>query len=291
MAFLQGRNEANISVENLGDIRGLTCYYQEDGEILVYNKGENHRGFAICLKCGFAESETGYGNGIQNLPPNFVNHAPLHSSNPWSRCWHDGESHILRRQVLAAREITDVLMVDFVGCLDAQARDLALITTLGYALQRAGVQVLELDTRELGVMTIPTGKNGSGWGVVLYDNVAGGAGHVRELLGLGRLGLEEALRVLYVNQEHHNHCETACLDCLLGIDAQIVVSRGLLKRKQAHRVLDLLLKDASLSQLDSTDKREKRSSQNTRSKMIETHSKIDPRDLLQKAQTRLKRRR
>ena len=290
MTFLQGGNKSITPVENLGDIEGLACYYQEDGEILVYNNGENDQGFAICLKCGFAESETGYGNGTQNLSSDFVNHAPLYSSNPWIRCWSDGEPHILRRQMLAAREITDVLMVDFVKCLDFQTQDRALITTLGYALQRAGVQLLELDTREIGVMTVPAGKDGSGWGVVLYDNVAGGAGHVRELLGLGRLWLKEALRVLYVNSEHHDHCETACLDCLLGIDAQIAVSKGLLKRKQAHQVLALLLKGASLSQLDNADNREKRPSEITRIEMPEKGSKIDTKDLLQKAQDRLKKR-
>ncbi len=291
ITFLQNRDEEITSIKNLGDIQGLDCHYQEDGEILVYNKGEENKGFAICLKCGFAESEMDYGEGIMNLPPDFDNHAPLHSSNSWMRCWSEGEHPILRGQMLAAREITDVLMVDFMKCLDGQARDRALITTLGYALQRAGVQILELDMREIGVMTVPAGKDGSGWGIVLYDNVAGGAGHVRELLGLGRLWLEEALRVLYVNSDHHDRCETACLDCLLGIDAQIALSRGLLKRKQAHRVLALLLQRSPLSQLDKTSKQENHSSENTRIETPKTDSGIDSRDLLRKAQERIKRRR
>ncbi len=286
MTFLQDRDEEITPIENLGDIPGLVCHYQEDGEIMVYNKGENNQGFAICLKCGFAESETDYGDGIQNLSSDFVNHAPLHSSNPYTRCWPNGKPHIIRNQVLSAHEITDVLMVDFVGCLDFYARDRALITTLGYALQRAGVQVLELDTREIGVMTVPAGEHGSGWGVVLYDNVPGGAGHVRELLGLGRLWLKEGLHVLYVNPEHHDRCEAACLDCLLGIDAQIAVSRGLLKRKQAHRVLDLLLQGSPLPQPDNTNKQEIRSPENTGSQTPQT----DRKGLLQKAQKRLKRR-
>ena len=291
MTFLQNRDEEITPVENLGNVQGLVCHYQEDGEILVYNKGEENKGFAICLKCGFAESEMDYGEGILNLPPDFVNHAPLYSSNPWLRCWHDGEPHILRRQMLAAREITDVLIVDFVRCPDFPAHEFDMITTLGYALQRAGVQILELDMREIGVMTVPAGEDGSGWGIVLYDNVAGGAGHVRELLDLGRLWLEEALRVLYVNRDHHDRCETACLDCLLGIDAQIAVSRGLLKRKQAHQVLDLLLKRSPLSQLDRTSKQENYSSENTRTQTPKTDSGIDPRDLLRKAQERIKKRR
>ena len=291
MTFLQNRDEEITSVEHLGDIQGLVCHYQEDGEILVYNNGENDQGFAICLKCGFAESEIDYGEGGLNLPADFANHAPLHSPNPWMRCWADGEPHILRRQMLAAREITDVLMIDFMGCPDFPVQDRALLTTLGYALQRAGVQILELDMREIGVMTVPTEGEGAGWGIVLYDNVAGGTGHVRELLGLGRLWLEEALRILYVNSDHHDRCETACLDCLLGIDAQIAVSRGLLKRKQAHQVLDLLLKRSPLPRQDKASKQENYSSENIRTETSKTDAEIDPRDLLRKAQKRIKKRR
>ncbi len=286
MTFLQNQDEGTTPIKDFGNIQGLVCRYQEDGEILVYNNGEKDQGFAVCLKCGFAESETEYGDGIQNLSSDFVNHAPLYSSNPWTRCWPDGESPVLRRQMLAAREITDVLMIDFVNCPDFQTQDCALITTLGYALQRAGVQILELDMREIGLMTVPAGKDGSGWSVVLYDNVSGGAGHVRELLSLDRLWLEEALRVLYVESNHHQRCETACLDCLLGIDTQIAVSRGLLRRRQAHSALDLLLKGTSSPQPDNAANQEKRCSG-----VSEKDSKKNARYLLQKAQDRLKKRR
>lgn len=51
-------------------------------------------------------------------------------------------------------------------------------------------------------------EGGGGWGTVLYDNVPGGAGHVRELLSLGRSWLEEARRVMYINEKHNRTCET-----------------------------------------------------------------------------------
>ena len=35
---------------------------------------------------------------------------------------------------------------------------------------------------QMGLLAVPTGKDGSEWGVVLYDNVPGGAGMFRQLL-------------------------------------------------------------------------------------------------------------
>jgi len=61
-----------------------------------------------------------------------------------------------------------------------------LMQTLGYALQIAGARLLELDTRELGVMVASSADFSNGSGAVLYDNVPGGAGHVREFFARKR---------------------------------------------------------------------------------------------------------
>ena len=92
-----------------------------------------------------------------------------------------------------------------------------------------------------------SGEGGS-WGVVLYDNVPGGAGHVRELIAEGngdevRGGewFRLARDVLFVDEAHDASCETACLQCLLAFDAQEAMSSGLLQRRQALATLDSLL--------------------------------------------------
>lgn len=227
---------------NFGGLPGLRVQYRESGELLVYNRGDHNCGFAVCLKCGYAESEQHDGTGTVGLPSSFVNHAPLDRPNPWIRCWSKNEAPVLRNQVLAARETTDVLLLDFSGCLAPTAsRDEAVMTTLGHALLRAGADLLDLDTRELGFMRVPVGEGGKSHGIVLYDNVPGGAGHVRELVEYGRLWLEKARDVMYVNPQHHATCKTACLDCLLSFTAQEEMSRNLLVRERAWKVLcDLL---------------------------------------------------
>lgn len=242
ISFIQREGADIEECTDFADIAGAKALYREDGELLVYNEGEHHKGFAICLKCGYAESEKHYGEGNQKLPASFKRHVALTSINEDKACWSSHEQiQALRNQVLAARQTTDALMNDFSACLAHYADDLSLTATLAQALQISGATLLELDGRELGTMVIPAGNAGWGWGAVIYDNVPGGAGHVLELLRLGREWLEEARRVMFVNESHHESCETACLDCLLTFDAQEPMQRGLLNRRLAISVLDALL--------------------------------------------------
>lgn len=233
--------------DNFANITGLTTLYREAGELLVYNEGDFSKGFAICLKCGYAESERKYGTGTKNLPASFLRHAPLNAVDDGKTCWLKSEvPQVFRNQTLAARQTTDALMLDFTQCLQSFGNDSAVIGTLAQALLISGAKLLELDARELGTIIVPGGPDGKGLGIVLYDNVPGGAGHVMELLHLGRPWLEEARQIMYIDEEHHQTCETACLDCLLTFGAQESMQRGLLHRRLTLQILDALLKDEPL---------------------------------------------
>ena len=243
------REGADIAEQNdFAGIDGLRALYREDGELLVYNAGEHGKGFAICLKCGYAESEKHVGEGQMKLPTSFKRHAPLHSPKAHLLCWTSGETgQPLRNQALAAKQTTDILMLDFSACLGQEANNLTLLWTVTQALQISGAKLLELDGRELGALVTPAGIEGRGLGAVLYDNVPGGAGHVRELMSLSREWLEEAYQTMYVNEQHDATCETACLDCLLTFDAQEPMQLGLLNRRQAMWILGILLGESTTS--------------------------------------------
>jgi len=233
---------------NFAGINALRAFYREDGELLVYNLGDNNQGFAICTRCGYADSEREQMRGRDDLPLRFEQHAPITSTREGSRCWQRGADFpVLRKQALAAREVTDVLMLDFSSCIGGRSRDQAIVWTIGQALQIAGARLLELDERELGVMTAPAGDAGRSWGAVLYDNVPGGAGHVFELLDFGAVWLRMARQVMYVNEVHHTCCNTACLDCLLTYSGQQAMSMGMLQRRRTIEVLDALLADREIS--------------------------------------------
>lgn len=238
-----------MEVADFGGVRGLRALYREDGDLLVFNPGEWRNGFALCTKCGYAESEKPEakdGSGRMGLTSSFERHAPLSQTRAMPVCLEPGTS-ILRNQVLAARETTDVLMLDLSHCTGPHKGSEALAQTLGMALQTAGALLLELDGREMGLLVTATGSSADeGWGVVLYDNTPGGAGHVRELLDKGREWLASARQILYVSDSHDKRCQTACLDCLLTYDGQFAASANLLERRLALAVLDSLLNGTAI---------------------------------------------
>jgi hypothetical protein len=237
------RHEKDIPVYgSFGGVSGLEARYREDGELLVVNRGDDEQGFAICQRCGYAAAESNRppATGRDKLPAGFAAHAPLRNARRFPACWKPTEAPVWRHRILAARQTTDVLLVEFT-CLGPVADDEGLIQTIGFALQRAGCRLLELDTREIGVLLVPAGPQGEMRGVALYDNVPGGAGHVRQLLDLGSDLLDEARQVLFRSPEHHRRCESACLECLLSFDTQAAMAKTPFVRKTAHAQLSILL--------------------------------------------------
>ena len=242
ITFHENGKQRDPYQSNVAGIEGVNAYYAEDGEILVFNKGEHKNGFAICTACGYADSERESKKGA-TLPSGFEKHTPLRIANKKAKCWKNSSKvpPTLRNQVLAARETTDVLMLDISDKygFKTQAGDKNLMLTLARALQASGAYLLQLDEREIGVMTVPTGEGGEYFGAILYDNVPGGAGHVLEILKLGRTWLDKAREIMFVDEKHNLQCENACLDCLLNFSAQF--DSSILKRREALRLLDALL--------------------------------------------------
>lgn len=246
LAFRGSGGPNLIKRSNFHGIRNFDLTYRPDGELLVVNRGEHDLGFAVCLRCGYADSEWNKrkATGPDTLPGGFDSHAPLRDDNPRHTCRKKGEKYppVHRFQVLGARQVTDALLAEF-GFLGPEATNAALVQSLGYALLRGGCRVLGLDSREMGLLAVPTGNDGSEWGVVLYDNVPGGAGHVRQLMECPNEWLAQAREVLHVSEAHHRRCETACLECLLSFDTQNAFSRFGFVRREALRRLDAAMEN------------------------------------------------
>jgi len=136
---------------------------------------------------------------------------------------------VLRRQLLAAQQTTDVLQIS----LGDAGFDEGIALSLALALQTAGARMLEVDPRELGVLAVALT---SGYSTVLFDNVPGGAGHVLELMKMGRGWLAQAREALFVDQDHNERCTRACLDCLLSFSTQHYAH--LLRRTETLALLD-----------------------------------------------------
>ena len=221
---------------DFGNVRSLTALYYEagQGELLIRNAGDESHGFALCTRCGFAMSEekARRANGpAPALPKEFRDHASIFSTKVNTRCWGKnlGSEPVLRHKVLAARETTDVLILDWPS--DAGQGQLF---SLGRALVLAGARLLEIDSREIGLELKP--RSAEAFTILLHDTVPGGAGHCFELFRLGRPWMEEARRILWVTGSHDSACERACLECLLDFGGQF--HAHLLDRRGALELLD-----------------------------------------------------
>ena len=220
-------------IENFAGISKARIDYREEAELLVRNTGKHNYGFAICTRCGFAMSEVSYGEGRINLPRSFETHASVFSSKPNSYCWDRGEptAPVLRNRVLAAKELTDMLLLEWPGAT-IFVRD--AVFSFGRALMLAGSRLLELDERELGIELMPL--HDTKLGIVIYDTAPGGAGHCLELINLGNNWIDAARSILYVNDDHHSRCKKACLDCILDFSGQY--SANQLDRRAALTLLE-----------------------------------------------------
>jgi DEAD/DEAH box helicase domain-containing protein len=235
MAFIG--SSSNVRVRDFAGVSGIEAELCEGGEMLAYNRGDSGYGFAICLRCGYAEGEVSLGDGLMRLPKGFESHIPLHLEH--GLCWTENDPPVLRNHLLAATHVTDLLQLDFSSLRSDRLNNDAIVT-LGHALRLAGAELLELDHRELGVHFSPVGRLAH-LGIHMFDNTAGGAGHVVQLADSPFEWFKQALDVMYRDPNHHRNCESACLQCLLTNASQVDMELGRLHRRATYQVLSDLV--------------------------------------------------
>lgn len=176
------------------------------------------------------------------MPRNFQAHKPLRrtgTARGGARCWQDGQTPVLRNRVLASEQVTDIVLLDFSQWPAIRA---GLVATLAAALRLGGARHLRLDSREIGSLVVPLGSESARFGIALYDNHPGGAGHVLELATVGRDWFRTALNeIMFVDATHHETCITGCLRCLPTFDAAPVGPDLEFERPKAHPFLSDLL--------------------------------------------------
>ena len=239
IAFVDPTDHDGLVREDFASISGVTVTYKEEANLLVRNPGTNGLGFAICTQCGFALSEKAIGKGAINLPSTpykFKNHASLFSTSIKNSCWKDitGSAPVLRNRVLAAQELTDMLLVEWPGAVKNRWNG---VYSLGRALVLSGTKLLEIDSRELAMSLIPL--TGNKIGIVIYDTAPGGSGHCGELANMGTAWISGARSRLFVNEQHHATCEKACLDCILDFSGQYKADQ--LDRKAALNLMNVIM--------------------------------------------------
>lgn len=221
--------------------------YSPEGLVFAHSLGENGHGYAICLRCGRASSETEERSVTAPIPRALDDveagggHRRLRggrSSNGSPHCSAAGASWMIKRnQALGVPNRTDVFELQLLSPQTLQGmRDPKIAQSIAIALGRALAEDLGIDDRELGCARLRT-RDATGMDVysaIIFDLSPGGAGFVGSLpTSIGRI-VRQARRIL----ECPRQCDRACQACLLTYASQHQL--GLVDR---HKALEFLTEE------------------------------------------------
>jgi superfamily II DNA or RNA helicase len=194
----------------------ISTRYSRYGQLVLVNHGPDGYGFHICPMCGYGQPvpalamQTSPVGGRRGTRPRQT----LKHKNP--RTGRDCPADMPMQRRLGHSFITDVLEVRLTGLLAMQHHSLTapdekdLWFTLLYSLLEGASRALTVRRDDLNGTTYYY-QPGIPPALVLYDDVPGGAGHVRRI--------NEALPAVFqAAYDHVNSCEcgpeTACHQCL-----------------------------------------------------------------------------
>lgn len=215
----------SLPVDALGRFR-----HTDQGSIFHRSRGEHGTGFAVCLRCGRADSERPaihVGDAQRadpQLPPTLRSHRALRggkekrsSDRPELCAGNESEWAVMRNLWLGVEETTDILEIQLAEPSDGRfVNDPAVASSIAVAMRSALAEVLGLEEREMGFGVLPArGPSGEQvQSMLLFDNAAGGAGFV----GAAPSELPEVFRRARNILLCHENCDAACHACLLNYD-------------------------------------------------------------------------
>ena len=244
-------NTAEESLVRLGGGQTAVSFkFVPDQEILYFNAGMSPRragntaihgyGYRVCLACGYAEPEEGYGKPPS---PEMLDHDKLTEGDQCT-----GPRRAWANVILGAEARTDVLIFRLpTAVLDgdwATSPDV-LVTTFMTALRMAAARLLEVDNRFIGGQVqrvrLESG-NLEAIDILLFDAGAGDTGYMSRLRDQPLDVIEEAIGYLdcpdAAEDDGGGLCTTCCHRCLLSYDSAWYAQRGLLDRRATRAWVD-----------------------------------------------------
>lgn len=193
----------------------------ENDQILVTSK----TAFFVCPLCGFsygildtikdengkkdkeAMKQIAMGNNAKFITPK-----KAHRNSYGLPC----KCNKLDRKFLYHVFNTDVLIMEF----DNPSNDENTMISVMYALLNSISKVLDIERSDInGCLKFSSSNSKVGYNIVLYDSVAGGAGHVRRLLE----DKGESLTLIFeyaIQKLSICNCDSSCYNCLRSYDNQ-----------------------------------------------------------------------
>jgi hypothetical protein len=226
-----GKDEGAPQYEEVPELSSslgrVVKHYSRYGELALVNSGLMTRGFDICRRCGYARPAPSKGDrGLGKKASKHKNPRTGKDCGGMLSSYHLGHTFL-----------TDVLDLRFEGYLGTET-DYDLWLSVLYALLEGASHALGIRRDDLDGTLYPHAR-GIAPALVLFDNVPGGAGHVRRISRNLKPVFEMAL-------ERVASCEcgeeTSCYECLRNFRNQY--HHDHLKRGLASSFIRQLLEEA-----------------------------------------------
>ncbi|MGN0606974.1 MAG: DEAD/DEAH box helicase [Oscillospiraceae bacterium] len=206
--------ENSITLDNV-----LYAESSTNDELLVINKSK----FIMCPKCGYSKRIKG--NTALNSHNNYRQFKCECEEREYYRIGHSFQ--------------TDAVRIEIPRLLQSEKHCYSKALSLLYAFLEGLSISLDIERSDIDGLLVPNPKYNS-YDILIYDNVPGGAGHVRRIMNKQTIigAFETSLKIV-----SHQCCDenTSCYNCLRNYYNQSVHSK--LKRKYAIELLESLLAD------------------------------------------------
>ena len=216
---MEGSEWVSLPTPELGRYR-----VSSQGELFHRSEGLHGNGYALCLRCGRAESMGGH----DSLPFPFADdkgkpqpHKRLRGGKNNDRemeCPGSHESWAIKQGVLlGALTRTEIIELQF-HHPDGNPIGRVTAYSVGVVLRRALAERLGVEDREIGIVVTPTRdvKGRSAYSIHLFDTAQGGAGYVSQAIHSLPNLFQRGQAILQCPR----HCDIACQGCLLSYDTQ-----------------------------------------------------------------------
>lgn len=199
----------------------ILVYSSERDKIAVTSELDSP--FYVCDKCGYAIGK--YDSAMdENFKSDKKETEKLHFGKYKTiSCYHketDGgkcSNHLLKKRHLIHEFNTDIIQILFVK---KYILDESTILSVLTALLDATSRVLHIERNDIsGCVRFNSGEENTDTRFILFDNVAGGAGHVKRILD----GKGENLRLIIANAYDYLskcNCDPSCYKCLRSYENQ-----------------------------------------------------------------------
>ncbi len=217
---------AGSDLTPLFDHRLGTYRASPEGHIFHRSSGVHGTGYAVCLRCGKADSMTIGNNFPHALQPKKPHNRLQGKPGPEStaQCQGADEEYAIKKSVhLGTTNQTDVFELNLKhpsdGSYIRHSKGDPLPWTLSVVLRQVLADIHGINADELGYMIKPTALPDCSYpvaSIVLYDKNAGGAGFASSAIRY----LPEMFKRSLDHLDCPEACESACQACLLGYDTR-----------------------------------------------------------------------